>query len=96
MIGLGVRKTRLTGGEPLLRHDLAALVGLLARREAIRDIALTTNAILLGRQAAALRAAGLGRVTVSLDTLRPERMIEFARSARHAEVIEGIDAARTD
>jgi cyclic pyranopterin phosphate synthase len=94
MTGLGVRKTRLTGGEPLLRHDLPALVGLLARREAIRDIALTTNAILLGRQAAALRAAGLGRVTVSLDTLRPERMIEFARSARHAEVIEGLDAAR--
>ena len=91
---LGVRKTRLTGGEPLLRHDLPTLVRLLARREAIRDVALTTNGILLGREAAALRAAGLRRVTVSLDTLRPERMIEFARSARHAEVIEGIDAAR--
>jgi cyclic pyranopterin phosphate synthase len=94
MTPLGVRKTRLTGGEPLLRQDLPALVGLLARREAVRDVALTTNGILLGRQAAALRSAGLRRVTVSLDTLRPQRMLEFARSARHAEVIEGLDAAR--
>jgi cyclic pyranopterin phosphate synthase len=58
-------------------------------------MALTTNGILLARAAAALRAAGLRRVTVSLDTLRPERMISFARSARHAEVLEGIDAARS-
>ncbi|MGH7578855.1 MAG: GTP 3',8-cyclase MoaA [Gemmatimonadales bacterium] len=91
--GLGVSKIRLTGGEPLLRHDLAMLVALLSRHEAIADLALTTNGVLLARQAAALRAAGLGRVTVSLDTLRPERMQEFARSARHADVIAGIDAA---
>ena len=91
--GLGVRKLRLTGGEPLLRHDLATLVGLLSRHGGIEDMALTTNGILLARAAAALRAAGLRRVTVSLDTLRPERMISFARSARHAEVLEGIDAA---
>ncbi len=90
---LGVGKVRLTGGEPLLRHDLATLVRLLARRAGIRDLALTTNGILLGREAAALCAAGLGRVTVSLDTLRPERMAEFARSARHPDVIAGIDAA---
>jgi cyclic pyranopterin phosphate synthase len=93
MTRLGVRKARLTGGEPLLRHDLPTLVRLLARHEPIRDIALTTNGILLARHAEALRSAGLRRVTVSLDTLRPERMIEFARSARHAEVIQGIDAA---
>ena len=91
--GSGVGKVRLTGGEPLLRHDLPTLVELLARREGIRDLALTTNGILLAREAARLRAAGLGRVTVSLDTLRPERMAEFARSARHADVIAGIDAA---
>jgi GTP 3',8-cyclase len=91
--GLGVRKIRLTGGEPLLRHDLATLVGLLDRHEAIGDLALTTNGILLARSAEALRAAGLRRVTVSLDTLRPERMVSFARSARHAEVLEGIAAA---
>jgi cyclic pyranopterin phosphate synthase len=91
--GLGVRKIRLTGGEPLLRHDLPTLVGLLDRHEAIRDLALTTNGILLARSAEALRGAGLRRVTVSLDTLRPERMVAFARSARHPEVLEGIAAA---
>jgi cyclic pyranopterin phosphate synthase len=92
---LGVTKLRLTGGEPLLRHDLAGLVGMLSRRAGVRDLALTTNGILLGRQAAELKAAGLRRVTVSLDTLKPERMIAFARSARHQEVLEGIAAART-
>jgi GTP 3',8-cyclase len=91
--GLGVRKIRLTGGEPLLRHDLPMLVGLLDRHDAIQDLALTTNGILLARTAEALRGAGLRRVTVSLDTLRPERMVAFARSARHAEVLEGIAAA---
>jgi cyclic pyranopterin phosphate synthase len=91
--GLGVRKIRLTGGEPLLRHDLPTLVRLLDRHEAIQDLALTTNGILLARSAEALRAAGLRRVTVSLDTLRPERMAAFARSARHAEVLDGIAAA---
>jgi cyclic pyranopterin phosphate synthase len=92
---LGVRKIRLTGGEPLLRHDLPALVRLLARHDPIEDVALTTNGILLARHASALRSAGLRRVTVSLDTLRPERMVSFARSARHAEVLEGIAAATT-
>ncbi len=91
--GLGVRKLRLTGGEPLLRHDLPALVRLLAGHAGIEDLALTTNGILLGRSAATLRSAGLRRVTVSLDTLRPERMVAFARSARHGEVLEGIAAA---
>jgi cyclic pyranopterin phosphate synthase len=91
--GLGVTKVRLTGGEPLLRHDLPELVRQLARNGAIADLALTTNGLLLARNAAALRDAGLGRLTVSLDTLRPERMLEFARSARHAEVLEGIAAA---
>jgi cyclic pyranopterin phosphate synthase len=93
--GLGVTKLRLTGGEPLLRHDLSTLVEMLHRRPELEDLALTTNGILLARHAAALRNAGLDRVTVSLDTLRPERMREFARSARHAEVLEGIAAARS-
>lgn len=91
---LGVDKLRLTGGEPLLRQDLPDLVALLARHEGITDLALTTNGILLGEQAEALRAAGLRRVTVSLDTLRPERMKEFARSSRHADVLAGIAAAQ--
>src|SRR5215210_4032737 len=74
--GLGVDKVRLTGGEPLLRHELPNLVALV-RRHQLKDIALTTNGILLARHAEQLRKAGLGRVTVSLDTLRPERMEEF-------------------
>src|SRR5215207_3235706 len=63
---LGVEKIRLTGGEPLLRHNLAALVDLLAGHESLRDLALTTNGILLAREAEDLRMAGLRRVTVSL------------------------------
>jgi len=91
---LGVEKVRLTGGEPLLRHDLATLTGMLAKNPAIRDLALTTNGLLLARQADALKLAGLGRVTVSLDTLRPERMQALARSDRHADVLAGIATAR--
>ncbi len=91
---LGVRKVRLTGGEPLLRHDLPALAAMLTQNRDIRDLALTTNGLLLARSAQALKQAGLGRVTVSLDTLRPERMQALARSDRHADVLAGIAAAR--
>ena len=94
--GLGVDKVRLTGGEPLLRHQFPKLVTLLRRHRGIRDIALTTNGILLARQAKELRDAGLSRVTVSLDTLRPDRMLEFARTGRHRDVLEGIAAARRE
>src|SRR5215216_4287953 len=82
-VGLGVHKIRLTGGEPLLRHDLPALVRLLARHQGLDDLALTTNGILLAREAEALRQAGLRRVTISLDTLQPARMEAFARSKHH-------------
>jgi len=91
---LGVSKIRLTGGEPLLRHDLPELVRIIARERGLSDLALTTNGILLADQAPALQAAGLTRVTVSLDTLVPERMKAFARSDRHAEVLAGITAAQ--
>src|SRR5437762_283570 len=91
---LGVEKVRLTGGEPLLRHDLPTLTGMLAGNPGVRDLALTTNGLLLAKQAGALKRAGLGRVTVSLDTLRPDRMRELARSDRHADVLAGIAAAR--
>ena len=91
---LGVDKIRLTGGEPLLRHGLATLVALLRRRPTLNDLALTTNGILLARHAGELRSAGLGRVTVSLDTLDPARMLAFARSGRHADILDGITAAR--
>src|SRR3989454_1512535 len=90
---LGVTKVRLTGGEPLLRHELPNLVSMLRADRRLADLALTTNGVLLGRFAAELKAAGLGRVTVSLDTLRPDRMQDFARSSRHADVLAGIGAA---
>ena len=90
--GLGVDKVRLTGVEPLLRRDLPRLVRLLAARPALRDIALTTNGVLLGAEAPALRAAGLHRVTVSLDTLRPARFAALTRRTSHAQVLEGIAA----
>jgi cyclic pyranopterin phosphate synthase len=92
--GLGVTKVRLTGGEPLLRHDLEQLVQMLHADARITDQALTTNGVLLGAHAAQLKAAGLGRVTVSLDTLRPDRMERFARTTRHADVLAGIGAAQ--
>jgi GTP 3',8-cyclase len=83
----------LTGGEPLLRRNLEQLVAQL-RASGVERIALTTNGVLLAGAAGRLRAAGLDAVTVSLDTLRPDRMTGFARSSRHADVIAGIDAAR--
>jgi cyclic pyranopterin phosphate synthase len=92
---LGVDKVRLTGGEPLLRRDLPALVRLLAAVPGVRDLAITTNGVLLAEQAAALREAGLHRVTVSLDTLRPERFRALTRRDTHARVLEGIAAVRT-
>ena len=89
-IELGVDKVRLTGGEPLLRRGLPALIRLLAARPALRDLAITTNGVLLAEHAPALRAAGLHRVTVSLDTLRPERFVALTRRDTHAQVLEGI------
>jgi len=90
---LGVRKIRLTGGEPLLRRDLSRLVRGLVGVPGIEEVALTTNGLLLAGQAALLRAAGLHRVTVSLDTLRQERMAEFAKSAHHGDALAGIATA---
>ncbi|MGH9470282.1 MAG: GTP 3',8-cyclase MoaA [Terriglobia bacterium] len=92
--GLGVEKIRLTGGEPLLRQNLGELVQMLAANPRIKDLALTTNGVLLAREARRLRDAGLTRLTVSLDTLRPERFRVLARSSAHAAVLQGIEAAR--
>ncbi len=89
---VGVRRLRLTGGEPLLRRNLAGLIGLLD----FEDLALTTNGILLAAQARELREAGLHRVTVSLDTLRPERFRELARRDSLEQVLEGIASARRE
>jgi cyclic pyranopterin phosphate synthase len=90
----GVDRVRITGGEPLLRRDLPRLIELLAGKPAIRDLALTTNGVLLANQAAALRAAGLHRITVSLDTLRRDRFQALARFDELPAVLAGIDAAR--
>jgi cyclic pyranopterin phosphate synthase len=89
---LGVDKVRLTGGEPLLRRNLDRLIRLLAAKPGLRDLAITTNGVLLADQAAALRAAGLHRVTVSLDTLRPSRFAALTRRTTHAAVLDGLRA----
>src|SRR5262249_36142618 len=89
----GVEKVRLTGGEPLLRRDLFPLVAMLAAKPAIRDLALTTNGVALAEHARALADAGLHRVTVSLDTLRPETFESLTRRAALPQVLEGLEAA---
>jgi len=89
-LNLGVDKVRLTGGEPLLRRDLPALLERLATRTSIRDLAMTTNGVLLAPQARSLADAGLHRLTVSLDTLQPERFHQLTRSRDLSRVLEGI------
>lgn len=91
---LGVHKVRITGGEPLLRRDLPTLISMLLRNDQVNDLALTTNGILLADQAKALYDAGLHRVTVSLDTLQPERFRVLTRRDGHERVLEGIEAVR--
>jgi GTP 3',8-cyclase len=90
---VGVDRIRLTGGEPLTRQDLPRLVRLLADKPWLRDLAMTTNGVLLETQARALHDAGLHRVTVSLDTLRPERFRELTRFDELGRVLRGIEAA---
>ncbi|HET7370695.1 MAG TPA: GTP 3',8-cyclase MoaA [Gammaproteobacteria bacterium] len=91
---LGVRKIRLTGGEPLLRRDIDRLIAMLASIDGIEDIALTTNGSLLAKQANTLKAAGLNRVTVSLDTLDDSGFRRIADSVTPlSSVIAGIEAA---
>src|SRR5689334_18709213 len=92
---LGVRKLRLTGGEPLLRANLADLVGDLGSIPGIDDVALTTNGVLLAQHAVELQAAGLNRVTVSLDTLDPEIFKTMSGGIGAVEdVLHGIEVAR--
>lgn len=94
LIPLGVAKLRLTGGEPLVRTDLPDLVRKLAAIPGIRDIALTTNGMLLEEQAEALKAAGLRRINVSLDTLREEVFQQITRRPGVDRVLAGIAAAQ--
>jgi cyclic pyranopterin phosphate synthase len=92
-IAKGVRKVRLTGGEPLLRRDLPALVAMIAAKPGLNDLALTTNGVLLAAQADSLKEAGLRRITVSLDTLHRERFLKLTRFDQLDAVHAGIAAA---
>jgi cyclic pyranopterin phosphate synthase len=93
LVRCGVRKFRLTGGEPLVRKELHVLVGYLNAFPEVDDLALSTNAVLLGRQAGLLRQAGLRRVNISLDTLRPETFKRISVNQSLESVLEGIEAA---
>ena len=93
-LSLGGDKIRLTGGEPLLRRDLASLVAMIARKPGLNDLALTTNGILLSDQIDAIAAAGLGRITVSLDTLQRDRFIKLTRFDQLDAVHRGIASAQ--
>ncbi len=91
---LGVRKLRLTGGEPLVRKDLPRLVSMLSAIPGIEDIALSTNGILLAPLADELKAAGLKRVNISLDSLRPDRFAAITRGGNLDMVLRGLKASR--
>ncbi len=93
-VELGVEKVRLTGGEPLVRRDIDRLVGEIGALPGLRDFAMTTNGAGLGRFAAKLRAGGLGRLNISLDSLDPARFRRLTRTGELARVIDGIRAAR--
>ena len=93
-VGLGVKSLRITGGEPLVRPDLSALVELLSRVEGISDISLTTNGALLDKYALELKEAGLKRVNISLDTFKADRFKYITGSDKIEEVLNGIEAAK--
>jgi cyclic pyranopterin phosphate synthase len=94
MAPMGLRRLRITGGEPLVRRDVTTLVGMLAAIPGIEDIALSTNAVLLSDMADDLRAAGITRVNISLDSLRPERVEAIARRpGAFDRIMDGLDAA---
>ena len=93
---LGIRKVRLTGGEPLVRPHVERLVEMVAAVPGIQDVSLTTNAVLLDRHAGALSRAGLRRVNVSLDTLRADRFERITRFGSIADVWRGLEAAERE
>ena len=95
-IRAGVEKIRLTGGEPLVRRDVESLVAELSRLEGLKDLCLTTNGSLLAEKAAALKAAGLRRINVSLDTLEPEKFQRMTKRGDLEKVLEGLFAAKAE
>ena len=92
LVGLGVSSVRLTGGEPLVRRDFPTLVAMLARIDDLADLSLTTNGYLLERDAAALVAAGINRVNVSLDSVQRDRFFELTRRDSLPQVLRGLEA----
>lgn len=92
-VALGIDKVRLTGGEPLVRSGIVELVAMLSRIEGIQDLAMTTNGTLLPRHAAALKAAGLHRLNVSLDAIDPSSYRLLSRCGRVEQVLAGLAAA---
>ncbi|HYR42240.1 MAG TPA: radical SAM protein, partial [Terriglobia bacterium] len=93
-LGFGIEKIRLTGGEPLVRKDLYRLIARLSRIESLGDLSLTTNGALLAAQAEALHNAGLRRINVSIDTLRPDRFTALTKRGNLDEVLAGVFAAK--
>ncbi|AMO77562.1 GTP 3',8-cyclase MoaA [Pseudomonas citronellolis] len=93
-IALGVRRIRITGGEPLVRKGLSSLLARLGARPELEDLAITSNGSQLAGRAAELRAAGVRRLNISLDSLRRERFAAFTRSDRLPQVLAGIESAR--
>ncbi|MFB6287004.1 MAG: GTP 3',8-cyclase MoaA [Candidatus Bipolaricaulia bacterium] len=95
-VDLGVRKLRITGGEPTVRHELETLIGMLASIDGVEDIAMTTNAVLLPYKAEALKEAGLGRITISLDAIEDETFGSVnGVGFPVARVLDGIEAAES-
>jgi cyclic pyranopterin phosphate synthase len=92
-VDIGVRKIRITGGEPLVRRNVTYLISLIKKINGIKDLSLTTNGILLERYAKKLADAGLARVNISLDSLRPDRYREITRGGDIDAVLKGIEAA---
>jgi cyclic pyranopterin phosphate synthase len=92
-VQLGVEEVRLTGGEPLLRHGVEKLVGLLSGIRGLKDLSLTTNASLLNEQAESLAKAGLNRINVSLDTINPEKFREMTQRDELSNVLQGLFTA---
>ena len=93
-VSLGIRKVRLTGGEPLLRKDLPEIVREIAALPGVEDLSCTTNGHMLEELAPTLAEAGLTRINVSLDTLKPDRFVQIARRGSLDKVLDGIEAVR--
>jgi cyclic pyranopterin phosphate synthase len=94
-VSKGVTKVRITGGEPLVRKGITALVRMISDIKGIKDLSMTTNGILLKQYANELSAAGLQRINISLDTIDPEKFRSITRNGNVSDVLEGIEAAKS-